>query len=424
MSRRSVTLLILYTCTLSAAGAADLVPQEELTLRGALSATLANYPQSRVYEFRNEALIGERHTAELRPAMRVSSELENIVGTGDLNWLQGNELTLSLSQVIELGDKRDARVNIVGRRQNFLRAEQKVLELDLLSETALRFIELAAAEERLTLLSRATLLAQDILDSVSERVAAGAAPDSEQSRAGAALSLARLAESSASYSISAARVRLSSQWGVLEPAFTNTSADLLSIEATLPIEDLLDNIETNPAIQIFASEERLRQAELREADSRRSANIELGAGIRHLESLNDSAFVLQFSMPLNSRRRAQGAISTAQANLYAVESERNLALLQMRASLIALDQERKLATERVTVLRDIILPQLSSALDETQSLFEIGRYSYLELSAAQRELLDAEFNLIEAATRAHLLRTEMERLSGESLSMTLLRNSQ
>ena len=157
---------------------------------------------------------------------------------------------------------------------------------------------------------------------------------------------------------------------------------------------------------------------MREARSRRSADIEVGAGIRHLAELNDTALTFQVSIPLVSKRRAAGAITTAQANLLRVDTERQTALLRMQAQLLILDQQRKLAVNEFNALQVSVLPQLESALDATRTAFEGGRYSYLELSAAQKELLDAESSLIEAAARAHLLRVEIERLSGENYAHT------
>ena len=107
-----------------------------------------------------------------------------------------------------------------------------------------------------------------------------------------------------------------------------------------------------------------------------------------------------------------------------MESERDLALLKMSSQLVALDQELRLSINEVRVLQSDVIPLLTDALNETREAFESGRYSYLELSAAQQARLDAEFELIEAATRTHLLRTEIERLSGEELGTPTTRNSQ
>lgn len=399
-------------------------PAERLSLRDAIGLTLANNPQFRTYQLRADVLSGELQSARLKPALRLSSELENVIGTGDLNWFQGTELTLLLSQVIELGDKRGARSNIVSQRQNLLRAEQRVLELDLLSATTTQYIELAAAEQRLRLLERSTQLAREIHAAVLARVAAGRAPAAEQARVEAALSLSALAEQSAAFSITTAKIRLSSLWGELQPNFVGADANLLQVEPAVPIQSLLARIEDNPAIEVFASETRLREAELRAARSRRSSDIDVGAGIRHLAELNDTALVFQASMPLSSKRRAGGAITAAQASLLAVASQRDAAILRMSAQLLALDQQRRLALNEISVLQESVLPQLVIALDETRDAFDSGRFSYVELNAAQQQLLNTEFSLIEAATRAHLLRVEIERLSGDTLDAFRRGNSQ
>ena len=61
---------------------------------------------------------------------------------------------------------------------------------------------------------------------------------------------------------------------------------------------------------------------------------------------------------------------------------------------------------------------MEAALEATRVAFERGRYSYLEWVDAQRELVEVQRALITAAANAHLYRTEIERLTGESLSVT------
>lgn len=415
MFRKYLVLIVALTLMLTSSIKSS-AQDDAISLREAITETLLNNPQIRKYNLRNEALDGELLTAGLKPSIRVSTEVENVIGTGDLKWFQGSELTLALSQVIELGDQRDARRNVVGRRQSLLAAEQQVQELELLGETTKRFIELAAAGQQVGLLSRSTALARETHATVSQRVSVGRAPEAELARATAALRLAELAEESAQFSINAARVRLSSTWGELEPDFNRASANLLEMPDTDSIDAILDRLENNPAILVFADEERLRQAQLREVQSRINSEIEVGAGIRYLAGLNDSAFTVQASMPLFSKRRSTGAIATAQANLRLVESDRALALLRISSQLISLNQQRLQAENEVRVIQDVVLPQLVIAMDETREAFDNGRYGYVELSAAQKDLLDAEFTLVEAAARAHQLAAEIERLSGESIT--------
>lgn len=384
----------------------------ELSLREAMQKVLAEHPQFRIYQLNKEALAGEAQSAALKPAIQVNANVENFLGTGDLNGLHGSEWTLSLSRVIEQKEKRTARTDVVRHRQALLDAEQQIRELDLLSATAKRYIEFTAAMSRLQVLQRATDLAATTRDEIAQRVSAGRTPEAELTRARANLARAELAVESAQLDVNASRLHLASYWGDFQPAQFTSTADLFRLAALPDIEELLDLLVENPAVTVFVSRSRLREAELHLAQSHQLTNYTVGAGIKHLAELNDTAFVAEFSMPLNSRERARGAITTAQAKLLQVDAEQEAALWQMKGRLLALDQQRRAALMRHDQLRDDIIPLLQQAYDSTFAAYETGLYSFIEVSSAQRALLEAELARIDAATQSHLLRIEIERLSG------------
>lgn len=387
-----------------------------LTLRAAIDNTLREHPQLGSYRFRAEALAGDRTSAALRPPLQLNAGLEDALGSGALSKLDRAELTLTLSRVIELGSQRDARVDVVAQRVDLVRAEQRVTELDLLAEVTRRFIATAAAQERLLLQQRATALALQTLDALQPLVAAGQTPASEQARANAALERARLAEAHAQTTLEAAKIDLASMWNTHPPEFGSVSAELLQVGESGIVSDLLLDLEANPDLLLFASEERLLEAQVREAQSAQRGTVQWTAGVRHLRDGSDTGFVFSASMPLGSRERARGAIAAAEANRQEVASRRAAALNHMRARLSGLHLQLQHALLEVNTLRDNVLPQLDSALEQTRTAYLGGRYGYFELVGAQTEYLDAERALIAAATDAHLLRAEIERLSGAALN--------
>jgi cobalt-zinc-cadmium efflux system outer membrane protein len=388
----------------------------QLTLRDAISATLSANPQLGNYRFREASIRGDTVTAGLRPPLQANAGIEDALGSGSLNGFDRTEITLSLSQVIELGDKRDARLDVAGRRLQVLQAEQRITELDLLAEVTRRFIATSAAQEQLAQQQRATQLARQTLELLEPLVSAGQTPASEQARASAALARATLAESHAGTALEAAKISLSSMWASQVPEFDSVASDLLDVGEAGNLTDLLLGLDENPDILLFASEERLLDARIREALSERRSNVQWTAGIRHLREAGDTGFVISASMPLGSRDRATGGIATAQANRAEVANRREIARNQLNAQLYGLHLLLRQAILEVQTLRDSVLPQLASALEQTRTAYLGGRYSYLELTSAQHETLDAELAVINAATTAHFLRTEIERLSGAALN--------
>lgn len=407
-------LCCIFVLTVATVQAAERAPTTRLTLHDAIAATLVHNPQLGAFEFQARALTGEKQTAGLRPALQLSSTVENVAGSGDFRGIEGAELTLALSSVIELGGKRDARLNLVTTRQEALATQQRIVELDLLAEVTERFIEAAATEQEVTLLQSALDLATETAQAIKRRVEMGNTPEAELARAQASQSrrLIQLKEVQANFE--AAKIKLSAMWGEPDPQFLGISANLMELGNTPDSRQLLAGLKSNPDVLQFANEARLRDAELRLAKSQGSTDVAWSAGVRRLQASKDSALVVGVSIPLFTENRAMGETVTAQANRDSINNARETALLQWRAQLLSLSKAREQAVFEVTTLTRDVIPPLKKAVSGTRNAFEKGRYGYLELASAQTELLDAEVALIEAAQRAHVLRTEIERLSGSS----------
>lgn len=405
----ALATLLYGACTLGA-------ENNSLSLRAAVNATLAQNPQLVSFELRQQALAGEQQTAALKPALQLSGEAENLAGSGAYKGTDSAELTLALSSVIELGDKRDARLGVVTERQQQLASQRRIAELDLLADVTRRFIDAASAQQQLELQRTAVTLASDVTKAVKHRVDAGNTPSAELARAQASQTRQSIALQQAELAFTSAKLKLATLWSGDAPGFDSVSADLLNIPSAASLSELLAGLPNNPDITLFASEAHLREAELRLAQSKAKVDLEWTAGVRQLQASGDQALVLGIKVPLASERRASGEIATARANQQLVESEREVALRQLRVQLVGLHQEREGARLEVNGLRNQVIPQLKQALVGTRTAFNNGRYGYLELASAQQELLQAETALIAAAAKTHQLQTEIERLSGSALA--------
>jgi cobalt-zinc-cadmium efflux system outer membrane protein len=419
MGIRKLLLMLSIISMSHWANAQDSLAQDNLgntiTLRDAFYAVLQTNPRLKSFDFREEALLGRRDIAGLNPPIHANSGVEEFLGTGNLQDFSATEINIGLSQIIELGGKREARLGVANRRLDLLAAEQRVVELDLLGETLLRFIDVLAAQEIVNLQERATEVASQTINLLTPLVAAGRSPQLELDRAAAARARAEAAEAKAIALLDSARIRLSAMWAVSDPQFTGVEANLLAVGTPGELLTLLSNLDSNPNIAIYASEDRLRKAELQQAIALRQSNIEWSAGIRHLRELNDTAFTVGVSLPLFSASRAQGQIREAHANLQEVEARRAVMLNQIKTEIASLYPRLEQAISEVNLLQDNVLPRLESVQQQSRAAYENGTYSYLELVSAQQEYLDAELALINSATTAHKLRAEIERLSGEPL---------
>ncbi len=386
-----------------------------LTLESAVERTLAQNPQLQVFDFRNEALQGQLETASLNPSLEVGADIENIGGTGDFKGIDGAEVTVSLSSVLELGDKREARVASIGARRGQLDAERQVDALDLLGEVTRRYVDALAAQERLALAQDADSLARETLQIVQDRAAAGATPDAEVLRAQAALSQAELLVSAEQNQLRYAQVALAAMWGETNPNFASVTGDLYQIEQTVGFEELFARVQQNPFIQVFASEERLLEAEVRLANTQSVADLRWSVGARRLQESGDMGLVAGFSIPLFSAERNQGAVRSALAARNEVEVRREAALLRLHTQLFNAFQNRQQALVTIDTLQARTIPLLTDALSGIRAAYENGRYSYLEWVTARQELISARETLIDAATAALRYGADIEQLTAEPL---------
>lgn len=387
-----------------------------LTLQEAMRLSLQRHPSLRVFPLREQALRGEARSQSLGQPLSLGIDLDNVAGTGDAAGFDQAELTLALSSVLELGGKREARQAVSAAQINQLTVERQIQALDLLGEVTRRFVEVTAAQQRRELARDDEALAAEALRLVRQRATAGAAPDADVVRAKAAQAQARLTLAAAQSGWEAAKVRLAASWGDTRPDFGLVAGNLYALGEAGDFESLYARASDHPSIHLFASQTRLREAELRLAQTQSSTDISWTGGIKHLRDSGDSALVAGISIPLATGRRNRGAVEAALAARDQVAVEREAALLQLRDQLQAAFEQRRQALALANGLRQDVLPLLEQALAETRTAYERGRYSYLEWVGARTELLNARRTLIEAATAAQRARADIEQLTAQPLS--------
>lgn len=403
-------LLCIHAAFLPAIGA-------ELTLREALARTAQASPTLKPLLLELPALDGRREQAGLRPNPELDLQIENAPGSGDYADFGSAEITLALSQLIELGDKRRFRVDAVDAGYAVSAAEIRVAQLDLAAEVLRRFVRVAGDQERLKLAQRHSALSEQTLQAVTTRVDAARSPAAELHRARAARESTLLEERSAERELAAARNHLASLWADAAADFDTVRADIYVLPEAGGYDALLESLRQSPHMQWLLSETRMRDAELKLAQAQARPDLTIGGGVRRLEESDDFALVFSVQLPLALRNRNQGAIREAGVRREQADARFDEAFMRNRAELYRFYAELEQAGAEVDALRRRVLPELELAVLNTEQAYRNGRYSYLELVDAQHSLVQVNAALIEAAARYHLLLAELERLTGESLAL-------
>ena len=387
---------------------------EPLTLAAAVDRTLRSNPDLAALPARQREQNARIELAGLRPPLAFDAQIENMLGSGGYRDLDGAETSLSLSQVIELGDQRRKRLAAARGTMDALELAKTVAQLDAVAETTRRYIELASEEQQRILAMEWLAASQRKTNDVERRVKAARDPEVELVRARIDLSRAELGARVAADRVRIAQRKLAAMWGAMEPDFERIEANLFDLPNIESLQQRTEKIASSADFLLFATEIRQREAEVELAKAEARASITVTAGIRRLEATGDQAFIAGFSMPLSSARYARPRIAEAQARRDGLELERTAALIKARASLFEVAARLKHAVEEAQTLRDDLIPRMETAVKATEYAWQRGRYGYIELSEAQREQLALRLALITAATNAHLYRIEIERLTGDS----------
>ena len=293
--------------------------------------------------------------------------------------------------------------------------------LALLGEVTRRYVAVLTAQKKVALAAEDVELAEQSLAVVAKRAKAGATPEVEVKRAQAAGAQAKLSLLGEQQHFAYLKMALAALWASTTPDFNAVQGDLFQFGADVGFESLYSKLEKNPAIEVFAAESRLKEAELRLARTEARADISWSFGVRQIQANNDTALLAGFSVPLFSGKRNSGAIKTAYAEQNQILIQREAALLELHTQLYRAFYSRQQAIVAVKTLGITIIPALEQALSATQTAYEGGRYGYLDYVSARQELLAARRGRIEAAAAALQYGAEIEQLTGQSLSAEALR---
>ncbi|MFV9616361.1 MAG: TolC family protein, partial [Gammaproteobacteria bacterium] len=401
--------------------AANSIAVNKLTLDQAIINVLESSPMLKAADYESKAAAARIRTAKQTPRYRGSIELENFAGSGLHSGTDLLETTLSLSKVLELGDKAKLRGDLSNNKAMLLRNEQDAKRLDLLAETTKRFIDVITDQQRLVNANDSIDIAIRTKQVVEKRVKAGKSANAELRRAKIALARSELKLEHAKHRLDSTRLKLVTLWGESprresQISFSTADANLFEIEQAKPFESLVTLLERNPDLVRFATEKRLAQSQTLLARSSAQSDMEITGGLRHFNFTDDTALVLSLNIPFGSSSRARSNVEEAEMMALRDPHVYQQRRLTLYATLFELHQEIKHAIAAVTTLRESIIPQAEQALQDYEKGYAAGRYSFLELTEAQQLLLDLKLELVIAASDYHRYHIEIDRLTGAGLA--------
>ena len=377
----------------------------------AVDAALQRSPALGAAEAGVSASRGSLTQARARPNPSVSITSENIAGTGAYRGTSLAETTFELSQPLEMGGQRGARVGVAQRDVGLAGRDLAATRLDLIRAARQAYADAVASRRSARLAADSTRLAEEVVRIARERVSGGREAYPQQRRAEVALESVRVSRQRADREAELARRALAVllaasevDLGPLDAWFDDIGPDPSGRNSRDP--------SANPDFARWREEVDRANAALDLERRRAIPDLRVGAAVRRLSGTNDTALVLGMSIPLPIYDRNQGNIARAGAEV--TRTERLAELNQRAISSGLVDSGKRLETawREADALRRVVVPGAEEAYAFAREGYSAGKFQFLEVLDAQRVLFEARAQLNLALREYHLRRAERDRLAG------------
>lgn len=355
-----------------------------------------------------DAKTGERIQAGLRPNPLLTAGLDDF---GRFNNSCNNEFFVGITQLLELGGKRSARIRVANADQCAAEWNLEVLKSDLFAKLHHAFISMAAAQEGVELAMELQKIADQTLDCIAAKTASGKGSRIEAARAEVAAQSTKLFLIRQQANLEKAKRRLLSLWNGNAPFFDAICFPLYELSQPPPLELLSEALSANPEIA-RAEAVSTRACEILALErSRRIPNVAVQVGVSTEKFTRDPTLSIGIDIPIPLFDRNQGNICrAAHEQVQAIYNQLDTSN-QLCAELAVLYEDWYSSYIQATALKDSILPAAEESFQLAQTCYDEGKFDLLYLLDARGTLFDIRQKYLEAVEEYHHKRAEILRLT-------------
>lgn len=326
----------------------------------------------------------------------------------------GDTRSISLTQPIDLPNRRGARIDAAGAGLDAAQAGHAAFEAELMARLRVRFYELLRREAELRAAREDQKLMEDIRGRIALRVETGEAARYELIKADAEMLNAQKLAHSASLRVEQSRSNLRQLVGPALPAGFTVKGRLDAVPDVPPLEKLLAEVAAgNPELARSRAEARRAERLLDHERAQRWPSLAVKASREEDPDLRTSRIGLVMSIPLWDRR--SGPVGEATANLSRARNELAVREFTLAQDLQYAYQQYEIAQTQVTALESGIVRQAENALKVAEASYRFGERGILEVLDAQRVYRAARNELITARFELAAAWAEIERLRAQPL---------
>lgn len=397
---------IVLLCSMAATGIAN---PGLLTIEQALELARNNSPGVRAAGMRVHAAEKGAAAAGVWKNPQLKFEAEGIGWDNDL--FSDGEYALGLSQPFQLGGKqgKERRAALKAVEVAGHVVAEKRMELSHAVREA--FIEIVYLQESAKVQAEQEELGRAFVEVAKRRHEVGGGSELELVQAELELEKILFAQTCCLGELQAAQEKLASLIGIPAKDLPELTAAYYELETLEPfaLED------SHPSLRRLNAETEKIRIEAQRAKAQDIPDVSLGAGYKYEAAGDINTFVFSTSMPLGFNRRGRAEHAAGLMHADAVLAERDEVRRKLNAELAEAMALYKGSRMQAEMGRTRLIPKAEQAYALSRAGYEAGRFSWLELIAAQQHLADIRIGYIEALKEAHLARIEILKFKAEGV---------
>jgi outer membrane protein, heavy metal efflux system len=350
----------------------------------------------------------ERWQAGLYPNPDLTVSFDDI---GRSRKWDDNEFSIGLTQLFELGGKRNARLRVANAAQCQTSWDFEIVKCDLYAELLHAFINTATAQERIAIAFDLLKIAESSFQCISAKAANGKATAIDSKKSEIALKSAQLQLLKRQAIAHQAKTALAALWNSNAATFESIAFPLFNIIPPPPLQALENEIANNP--ELSKSHAELSKAwELIELErTQQTPDLALYVGVSTEDFYRQPALSIGIDIPLPIFDRNQGNIARASHEYNQILFRQMDFAAQLQARIAVLYEEWTTAYEQAAALQDIVTTTAKETYQLSQESYELGNCDYLEFLDARTTLFNIRQQYLDAIEEYHHKHAEIIKLT-------------
>lgn len=371
-----------------------------LTLSQALTIAYKNNPELQAELDKAHAMKGFFIQSKLYPNPQLALTAENIGGSGAYSGYESAETTLSITQPIPLGHRLQYLQKATYADYLASLARIKLQKSTLYVAVGDAYIEALYADQWHLVTKKLTQMNQDIVTAIQRRVTAGAGAELDLRLAQIRLGEVRIQKAKAGRDALMQRAKLARYLG------GSLRVDQRLTEQGLKHNhwvwsQLLQKMRQSPWLLAKQLQVNAKRSTIMAVKKAVWPDLNIQLGGRHFSDDGSNAAVVSASSQLPVFERNQGKIVTAEAEYTQMVHELRGTKLDVRLNLYTAFLQAEQGRFEADLVTDSLLPLARKSVQVAREGYQMGRYTYIELSTALNVLFEEERHYQQAHADYH-----------------------